>query len=245
MEQGLRDGAPVLTGGSPLRGEGFDGGYYYPPTVVTEVASDSELALEEVFGAILAVIPVADFEEAIDVVNETATGSPPRFSEPGDPAISEAPSEKSMELVARSLREAVWIGNSLSARSDMLLASTMAACAFNSTRLGLAHALAMPLGAKVKPSHGDVVSILLPEVMTFNVVGNQEKFANIVQIFGEPVERLSLRAAADAGVAAGSAARTSPRAGRWTPAARQRPTPTPRSTVRYCRSAVPRATASP
>jgi alcohol dehydrogenase len=116
--------------------------------------------------------------------------------------ISEALSEKSMELVAHSLREAVWSGTSLSARSDMLLASTMAACAFNSTRLGLAHALAMPLGAKAKIPHGDVVSILLPEVMKFNVVGNLEKFARIARIFGEPVEGLSLRAAADAGVAA-------------------------------------------
>ncbi|WP_219417535.1 iron-containing alcohol dehydrogenase [Pseudonocardia nigra] len=116
--------------------------------------------------------------------------------------FSEALSEKSMELVARSLRDAVWGGDTLAARSDMLLASTMAAAAFNSTRLGLAHALAMPLGAKAKIPHGDVVSILLPEVMRFNVVGNLTKFARIARIFGEPVEGLSLRDAADAGVAA-------------------------------------------
>jgi alcohol dehydrogenase class IV len=116
--------------------------------------------------------------------------------------ISEALSEKSMELVARSLRGAVWQGDAVAARSDMLLASTLAACAFNPTRLGLAHALAMPLGAKAKIPHGDVVSILLPEVNRFNVVGNPEKFARIARIFGEPVDGLSLRAAADAGVAA-------------------------------------------
>jgi alcohol dehydrogenase class IV len=116
--------------------------------------------------------------------------------------ISEALSEKSMELVARSLRGAVWQGDALAARSDMLLASTLAACAFNPTRLGLAHALAMPLGAKAKIPHGDVVSILLPEVNRFNVVGNQEKFARIARIFGEPVDGLSLRAAAEAGVTA-------------------------------------------
>jgi alcohol dehydrogenase len=116
--------------------------------------------------------------------------------------FSEALSEKSIELVARSLRTAVWGGNDLAARSDMLLASTLAACAFNSTRLGLAHALAMPLGAKAKIPHGDVVSILLPEVNRFNVVGNLEKFARIARLFGEPVEGMTLRAAADAGVAA-------------------------------------------
>ncbi len=116
--------------------------------------------------------------------------------------ISEALSEKSMELVARSLRTAVWAGDQIGARSDMLLASTLAAAAFNSTRLGLAHALAMPLGAKAKIPHGDVVSILLPEVMRYNVTGNLEKFARVAEIFGEPVEGLSLRARADAGVAA-------------------------------------------
>lgn len=116
--------------------------------------------------------------------------------------ISEALSEKSMQLIARSLRDAVWKADSLAARSDMLLASTIAAAAFNSTRLGLAHALAMPLGAKAKIPHGDVVSILLPEVMRFNVLGSLDKFAKIAGLFGEPVEGLSLRTAADAGVAA-------------------------------------------
>jgi alcohol dehydrogenase class IV len=116
--------------------------------------------------------------------------------------ISEALSEKSMELVARSLREAVWGADNLTARSDMLLASTIAAAAFNSTRLGLAHALAMPLGAKAKIPHGDVVSILLPEVMRFNVVGNPTKFARIAEIFDERTPGMSQRTAADAGVAA-------------------------------------------
>lgn len=116
--------------------------------------------------------------------------------------ISEALAEKSMELVARSLREAVWGADTLSARSDMLLASTMAAAAFNSTRLGLAHALAMPLGAMAKIPHGDVVSILLPEVMRFNVVGNPSKFAKIAEVFGEPTRGMSQRHAADVGVAA-------------------------------------------
>lgn len=114
--------------------------------------------------------------------------------------ISEALSEKSMELVARSLRDAVWQADNIGARSDMLLASTIAAAAFNATRLGLAHALAMPLGARAKIPHGDVVSILLPEVMRFNVVGNVAKFARVAQIFGECTPGMSLRQAAQAGV---------------------------------------------
>lgn len=118
--------------------------------------------------------------------------------------ISEALSEKSMELIARSLRTAVYNGADIGARSDMLIAATMAACAFAPTRLGLAHAMAMPLGAKAKIPHGDVISILLPEVMRFNMVANLEKFARIAHIFGVDTRALSLREAASAGVDAAS-----------------------------------------
>jgi alcohol dehydrogenase class IV len=116
--------------------------------------------------------------------------------------ISEALSEKAMQLVSRSLRAAVWRGDQIGPRADMLLASTIAAAAFNCTRLGLAHALAMPLGAEAKIPHGDLMAILLPEVMRFNFVADLDKFARIAALFGEPVEGLSPRAAAQAGVEA-------------------------------------------
>ena len=114
--------------------------------------------------------------------------------------VSEALSEKSMELIARNLRTAVYDGADIQARSGMLIASTMAACAFAPTRLGLAHAMAMPLGARAKIPHGDVISILLPEVMRFNMVANLDKFARIAQIFGVDTGSLSQREAAFAGV---------------------------------------------
>jgi aldehyde dehydrogenase (NAD+) len=74
VEQGVRDGSRLLTGGSRLTGEGYDEGYYYPPTVVTDVPPGSTLAREEVFGPVLAIIPVNDFAEAIEVANETRYG---------------------------------------------------------------------------------------------------------------------------------------------------------------------------
>lgn len=114
--------------------------------------------------------------------------------------ISEALSEKSMELIAGSLRRAVFDGADIDARSDMMIAATMAACAFASTRLGLAHAMAMPLGAFAKIPHGDVIAILLPEVMRFNVVAAQEKFGSIARLFGVDVRGMTTREAAQAGV---------------------------------------------
>jgi alcohol dehydrogenase len=116
--------------------------------------------------------------------------------------ISEALSIRAMELIAKSLRTAVVAGENLEARSDMLLASLSAALAFNPTRLGLAHALVMPIGANYKIPHSVGVAILLPEVMRYNLIGNLQKFAKIAHIFGENTGGLSLRDAAERSVKA-------------------------------------------
>lgn len=114
--------------------------------------------------------------------------------------ISEGLAIQSMKMIAKSLRLAVVQGENLQARYDMLMASLIAAMAFNSTRLGLSHALALPLGAHFKIPHGTVNAILLPEVMQFNIIGNVTKFAEIAQIFGEKVEHLTAREAAERSV---------------------------------------------
>ncbi|WP_261131600.1 iron-containing alcohol dehydrogenase [Bacillus sp. Marseille-Q3570] len=116
--------------------------------------------------------------------------------------ISEGLSIQSMKLVAKSLKLAVVQGENTEARADMLLASTLAAMAFNSTRLGLAHALAIPLGAHFKIPHGVVNAILLPEVMQFNLIGNVDKFIEIARIFGEKTDQLTKREAAEMAVVA-------------------------------------------
>ena len=116
--------------------------------------------------------------------------------------ISEAMSEQAMTLIARSLRKAVADGSDVQARGDMLLASTIAAMAFNSTRLGLVHAFAMPLGAKFGIPHGLVNAIMLPEVMRFNHLAKPRKFARIAEIFGEKTAGLSVEGAAALSVSA-------------------------------------------
>lgn len=116
--------------------------------------------------------------------------------------ISEAMSEQSMTLIARSLRLAVAQPGNRQARADMLLASTLAAMAFNSTRLGLVHAYAMPLGSRFHIPHGLANAIMLPVVMRYNLPGNLAKFARIAEIFGEAVAGLSLRDAAERSVTA-------------------------------------------
>ncbi|MDC3417581.1 iron-containing alcohol dehydrogenase [Aquibacillus salsiterrae] len=116
--------------------------------------------------------------------------------------ISEALSIQSIKLISKSLRLAVVQGENLDARHDMLMASMLAAMAFSSTRLGLAHALAIPLGAHFKIPHGVVNAILLPEVMQFNLIGNLDKFIEIAGIFGEHTDGLTKREAAELAVTA-------------------------------------------
>ncbi|WP_408960205.1 aldehyde dehydrogenase family protein [Natrinema sp. 74] len=67
------DGATVATGGSEPDGGEYDG-YFVEPTVVTDVESEMRIAQEEVFGPVLAVITVGDFEEALEVANDVEYG---------------------------------------------------------------------------------------------------------------------------------------------------------------------------
>ena len=66
------EGATLLTGGS--RPDGLDAGYYIEPTVFTDVTSDMRIAQEEVFGPVLSIIEVSDFDEAIEVANDVKYG---------------------------------------------------------------------------------------------------------------------------------------------------------------------------
>ena len=57
------------------RGQTPDGpGYWFPPTIVLTSDRTSRIATEEVFGPVVAVIPVADENEAVDIANATPYG---------------------------------------------------------------------------------------------------------------------------------------------------------------------------
>jgi betaine-aldehyde dehydrogenase len=65
-----RSGGRVLHGGSPIEGPGF----YYPPTLVTDVAQDSEIVQGELFGPVLVVLPFDGEDEAVRLANDTRYG---------------------------------------------------------------------------------------------------------------------------------------------------------------------------
>jgi aldehyde dehydrogenase (NAD+) len=73
IEEAVAAGATVVVGG-PERPEGLDKGYYVKPTVLGGVTPGSKVEQEEVFGPVLAVIPYATEEEAIEIANGTPYG---------------------------------------------------------------------------------------------------------------------------------------------------------------------------
>ena len=61
-------------GGRRLTGGAFDRGCFLEPTVFTGVTPGMRIAREEIFGPVLSVIEVADFEEAVAVANDVEFG---------------------------------------------------------------------------------------------------------------------------------------------------------------------------
>ena len=111
--------------------------------------------------------------------------------------LSAALAIEAIRLIGGALRSAVWNGQDRSARYAMMLASTMAGIAMNPTRLGLAHALAMPLGSwQLRVPHGVAVAITLPLVMEFNYLARPERYVDVARALGESVDQLSPRDAA-------------------------------------------------
>ena len=117
--------------------------------------------------------------------------------------ISGALAIEAIRLIGQNLRSAVLNGRDSRSRYGMMLASTMAGIAMNPTRLGLAHALAMPLGSwDLRVPHGVVLAVTLPYVMEFNYVAEPERFVEVARALGESVDGLPRLAAAARAVSA-------------------------------------------
>ena len=73
IEIGKSEGQ-LVCGGRRLSGPKYDQGWFVEPTVFDQVAAGSRLAQEEIFGPVLSVIRVKDFEEALAVANSVRYG---------------------------------------------------------------------------------------------------------------------------------------------------------------------------
>ncbi len=64
----------VLCGGGRPQGNGFDGGFFFQPTIVGDLRPGSRMANEEIFGPVLSVVTFQDFDHAVQINNEVAYG---------------------------------------------------------------------------------------------------------------------------------------------------------------------------
>jgi 1-pyrroline-5-carboxylate dehydrogenase len=69
IETGKREGTLALGGE-----KGSDEGYFVRPTIIKDVDSKATISQEEIFGPVLAVIKARDYDDALDIANDTIYG---------------------------------------------------------------------------------------------------------------------------------------------------------------------------
>lgn len=72
VEYAKKEGAEVVVGGG--RSAGFDKGYFYQPTLLTNIKQDMQIVQEEVFGPVLPVLKFSTLDEAIAMSNDSEFG---------------------------------------------------------------------------------------------------------------------------------------------------------------------------
>ena len=70
VDDAVEKGATALIGGKPGEGEG----YFYSPTVLTNVSRDARVAQEEIFGPVAPILTFSTEAEAIEIANDTEFG---------------------------------------------------------------------------------------------------------------------------------------------------------------------------
>jgi len=75
IEKGLEEGATLLLDGRGIEVEGYPNGYFLGPTIFTDVTPEMTIAREEIFGPVLGIIYVRDFDEALEVIHSSPYGN--------------------------------------------------------------------------------------------------------------------------------------------------------------------------
>ncbi len=74
VEIGQKEGATLRLGGEVADEGDLAEGWFFQPTVFTDVTPEMRIAREEIFGPVLSVIKVQDLDEAIQVINNVDYG---------------------------------------------------------------------------------------------------------------------------------------------------------------------------
>lgn len=136
----------------------------------------------------------ADFERKTPEQRVTYCGSNP---------VSDLWCERSMQLLARSFRNAVHRGSDdVEARTDMAMAATFAGMGFGNSGVHIPHANAYPIAGRVREfhapgypgdeplvPHGMSVSLTAPEAFRFSFESAPERHLRAAELLGPDAER--------------------------------------------------------
>jgi len=75
IEKGLEEGAELILDGRGVQVKDYPNGYFIGPTIFDKVRPEMVIAREEIFGPVLGIIPVADFEEALSIIKDIPYGN--------------------------------------------------------------------------------------------------------------------------------------------------------------------------
>jgi alcohol dehydrogenase len=91
---------------------------------------------------------------------------------------------RAIELLGRNIAAACDDGQDLDLREKMQIGATMAMTAGMNSKLGLCHAMAMPLCALYHMPHGQAVGMLLPVVLAYNAPAVPAKMRAVFEAMG-------------------------------------------------------------
>jgi aldehyde dehydrogenase (NAD+) len=74
VQSAVQEGATIVTGGKEAKVEGYENGYWYEPTIITDVHHGMKVVKEEIFGPVVVVMKFSDEKEAIKLANDSEYG---------------------------------------------------------------------------------------------------------------------------------------------------------------------------
>jgi alcohol dehydrogenase len=158
--------------------------------LVTDVATGMKVAVESPHlladmvamdpGLTMTLPPAVTAATGIDAMAHCVEAFTNRKSHP----LIDSYAVMGIELVARYLPRAVADGSDAEARAGMLLAAYYGGICLGPVNTAAGHALAYPLGTRLKLPHGLANAIIFPHVLAFNASAVPEKTTRIAGLLG-------------------------------------------------------------
>jgi aldehyde dehydrogenase (NAD+) len=74
VQSAIEEGATIVTGGKVAQIEGHENGYWYEPTIITDVTPEMKVVKEEIFGPVVVVTTFSDEKAVLKEANDTIYG---------------------------------------------------------------------------------------------------------------------------------------------------------------------------